>query len=247
MASKAPYIVPALTRHTATVIMAHGLGDRMALAQNWRRRGMFDEVSFVFPNAPLIPITVNFGTHMPGWYDIVRLGGDLATEDFYKHQDEPGILRSRDYFNTLIATEIAKGIKPSRIVLGGFSQGGAMALFTGLTTKEKLGGIFGMSCYVPLGDRLETLMTAGEGEGGAGFVNKETPVFMAHGDADVTVRFEWGWQSVELLRGLGMGVEFHKYPDMGHTADPLEIEDLAKYLETVVPAEDGNAQKESKA
>ncbi|KAK2791569.1 hypothetical protein FQN52_004758 [Onygenales sp. PD_12] len=245
MASKAPYIVPALTRHTATVIMAHGLGDSgagwMALAQNWRRRGLFDEVSFVFPNAPSIPITVNFGMHMPGWYDIVRLGGDLATEDFYKHQDEPGILRSRDYFNTLIATEIAKGIKPSRIVLGGFSQGGAMALFTGLTTKEKLGGIFGMSCYVPLGDRLQGLMAEG------GFVNKETPVFMAHGDADVTVRFEWGMESVEVLRGLGMGVEFHKYPDMGHSADPLEIADLQKYLETVIPAEDSNAQKESKA
>ncbi|PGH04195.1 hypothetical protein AJ79_07173 [Helicocarpus griseus UAMH5409] len=236
MATIAPLVVPALTRHTATVIMAHGLGDSGAgwlmLAQNWRRRGLFDEVSFIFPNAPAIPITINFGMTMPGWYDIVKLGANIGADEFSRIQDERGILKSRDYFNTLIKAEIDKGIKPSRIVLGGFSQGGAMSLFTGITHKEKLGGIFGLSCYLPLSDKLASHMPSD-----GSFANKETPVFMAHGDADQTVLFDWGLKTVEHLRELGMGVDFHKYPGMGHSADPLEILDLQNYLDKVIPAE----------
>ncbi|EEH33439.1 acyl-protein thioesterase [Paracoccidioides lutzii Pb01] len=234
MAASGPIIVPALTRHTATVIMAHGLGDSGAgwlmLAQNWRRRGLFDEVSFIFPNAPAIPITINFGMSMPGWYDIQKLGRDVFVEDFGKNQDEPGILRSRDYFNTLIKQEIDKGIKPSRIVMGGFSQGGAMSLFTGLTQKEKLGGIFGLSCYLPLRDKVPSYIPEG-------FPNKMTPVFMAHGDEDPTVLLDWAVGSAEELRKLGMTVDFYKYPGMTHSADPLEIQDLQRYLEKVIPAE----------
>ncbi|KGY15138.1 hypothetical protein PABG_11917 [Paracoccidioides brasiliensis Pb03] len=237
MAASGPIIVPALTRHTATVIMAHGLGDSGAgwlmLAQNWRRRGLFDEVSFIFPNAPAIPITINFGMSMPGWYDIQKLGRDVSVEDFGNNQDEPGILRSRDYFNTLIKQEIDKGIKPSRIVMGGFSQGGAMSLFTGLTQKEKLGGIFGLSCYLPLRDKVPSYIPEG-------FPNKKTPVFMAHGDEDPTVLLDWAEGSAEELRKLGMTVDFYKYPGMTHSADPLEIQDLQRYLEKVIPAEGDN-------
>ncbi|OJD18446.1 hypothetical protein AJ78_01502, partial [Emergomyces pasteurianus Ep9510] len=220
----APLVVPALTRHTATVIMAHGLGDRLMLAQNWRRRDLFDEVAFIFPNAPAIPITINFGMSMPGWYDIVKLGPNVPAEEFAKVQDERGILRSRDYFSTLIKGEIDKGISPSRIVLGGFSQGGAMSLFTGITQKEKLGGIFGLSCYLPLSESLSTFMPDG-------FPNKQTPVFMAHGDSDPTVLYEWGLKSADQLKALGMSVEFNKYSGLGHSADPMEILDLQKFLE----------------
>ncbi|KAJ5663175.1 Phospholipase/carboxylesterase [Penicillium longicatenatum] len=236
MATRAPFVVPALKKHTATVIMAHGLGDSgqgwMALAQNWRRRNKFDEVAFIFPNAPNIPITVNFGMAMPGWYDIAKLGGDLDIQESVRTQDEPGILRSRDYFNTLIKEEMDKGIKPSRIVLGGFSQGGAMSIFSGLTGKEKLGGVFGLSCYLLLSDRVKNLIPEG-------FPNKETPFFLAHGKDDGVVKFEFGETSSKMVKDLGVqDVSFHSYEGLGHSADPDEINDLEKFLEKVLPVED---------
>ncbi|EEP81154.1 hypothetical protein UREG_05996 [Uncinocarpus reesii 1704] len=236
----APFVVPALKKHSATVIMAHGLGDnapwltvelvvvlggmpfcqslaqvykpgpvltevRMMLAQNWRRRGMFDEVSFIFPNAPPIPITINFGTVMPGWYDIATLSVTATQEEFVQRQDEPGILKSREYFNSLIKEEMDKGIKSSRIVLGGFSQGGAMSLVTGLTCKDKLGAIFALSSYLPLSNKIKELLPEN-------WPNEKTPVFMAHGDIDAVVKFELGQKSAEHLKEMGMDVEFHKYP-----------------------------------
>ncbi|EER29864.1 Phospholipase/Carboxylesterase family protein [Coccidioides posadasii C735 delta SOWgp] len=235
----APFVVPALKKHTATVIMAHGLGDEMMLARNWRRRGMFDEVSFIFPNAPSIPITVNFGMTMPAWYDIATLSVtktkmQATEEEFLRQQDEPGILRSRDYFNSLIKEEMDKGIKPSRIVLGGFSQGGAMSLITGLTCKEKLGGIFALSCYLPLSNKIKELLPEN-------WPNEKTPVFMAHGNADSVVKFEFGQSSAKHLKEMGMEVDFNEYPGMGHSGDPLEIQDLEKFLAKVIPPESKEA------
>ncbi|KAJ5474343.1 hypothetical protein N7475_003909 [Penicillium sp. IBT 31633x] len=236
----APFIVPALKKHTATVIMAHGLGDSgagwMALAQNWRRRGKFDEVAFIFPNAPAIPITVNFGMSMPGWYDISKLGRDLDFEESLRTQDEAGILRSRDYFNVLIKEEMDKGIKSSRIILGGFSQGGAISLFTGVTSKEKLGGVFGLSSYLLLSDRIKNYMPED-------WVNKKTPFFMGHGLDDDIVRFDYGKKSAEMLKALGVeDLSFNQYANLGHSADPTEIDDLEKFIEKALPAEgEGNA------
>ncbi|KAH2774930.1 hypothetical protein KXW10_007401 [Aspergillus fumigatus] len=211
---RAPYIVPALKKHTATVIMAHGLGDRMSLAQNWRRRGMFDEVAFIFPNAPMIPITV------------------LDYESAIRHQDEPGVLRSRDYFNTLIKEQIDKGIKPSRIVLGGFSQGAAISVFTGITCKEKLGGVFGLSSYLVLSDKLKNYIPEN-------WPNKKTPFFLAHGLEDEIVLFDFGDLSAKKMKEIGLeDVTFKSYPNLGHSADPVEIEDLARFLQKVIPPED---------
>ncbi|KAF7715348.1 Acyl-protein thioesterase 1 [Penicillium ucsense] len=234
MAARNPYVVPALTKHTATVIMAHGLGDSgagwMSLAQNWRRRGKFNEVAFIFPNAPSIPITVNMGMSMPGWYDIAHLGRDLDFQKSARNQDEPGILRSREYFNSLIKQEMDKGIKPSRIVLGGFSQGGAMSVFTGVTGPEKLGGVFGLSCYLLLSDRIKNFVPEN-------WPNKNTPFFLAHGEDDEVVNFAYGDQSAKLLKEIGLeNVTFNKYSDLGHSADPDEIADLEKFLEKTLPA-----------
>ncbi|KAE8145034.1 putative phospholipase [Aspergillus avenaceus] len=235
MAIRAPFIVPALKKHTATVIMAHGLGDSgagwMGLAQNWRRRGMFEEVTFIFPNAPMIPITVNFGMSMPGWYDISKLGSDLDFEETLRSQDEAGIIRSRDYFNTLIKEQIDQGIKPSRIVLGGFSQGGAMSVFTGVTNKEKLGGVFGLSCYLLLSDRIKNYIPED-------WPNKKTPFFLAHGEDDEVVKYNFGKMSSTMLENIGLeDVKFKSYSDLGHSADPQEIEDLEKFLQQTLPAE----------
>lgn len=238
--TRGPYIVPALTKHTATVIMAHGLGDSgagwVSLAQTWRRRGKFDEVAFIFPNAPEIPITVNFGMSMPGWYDITKLGGDLDFEEALRTQDERGIVRSRDYFNTLIEQEMKKNIKASRIILGGFSQGGAISLFTGVTNKERLGGVFGMSSYLPLSDRIKNYMPEE-------WVNKKTPFFLAHGLEDNVVPFAFGKVSAAKLKEFGLeNVSFNQYENLGHSATPEEVDDLENFIEKALAAGgEGNA------
>ncbi|MCJ1336722.1 hypothetical protein MMC09_002000 [Bachmanniomyces sp. S44760] len=229
MSGPAALVVPALKKHTATVIFAHGLGDTGAgwsdLAKNWRRRGKFEEVAFVFPNAPSIPITVNMGMRMPGWYDITTF------DDLAQAHDEPGIMRSKEYFNSLIKAEKDKGIPSERIVLGGFSQGGAISLFTGLTYPDKLGGIFGLSSYLLLHTKIHDMIPISS-------PNKDgkTTIFMGHGDADPLVRYAWGKQTRDLLKGWGFKVDFRTYGGLAHSATPEEIDDLETYLQEVLPA-----------
>ncbi|KIW09405.1 hypothetical protein, variant [Verruconis gallopava] len=226
MAGTAPLIVDAVTKHTATVIVAHGLGDSgvgwVWLAESWRRHNKFPEVKFVFPNAPVIPITLNMGFRMPGWYDITSL------DELKKGEDEAGISRSQAYFHNLIDSE-AKSIGSERVVFGGFSQGGAMSLYSGLTYGKKLGGIFGLSCYMLLQDKLKDKIAA------AGGVNNSTPIFLGHGDADTLVRYEWGQKTADKLKEWGHPVEFHTYKDLAHGADPEEVDDLEKFLNKVIP------------
>ena len=128
--------------------------------------------------------------------------------DLNQAQDEPGILRSRTTLTNMIDEEIKAGIPSTKIILGGFSQGGAMSLFTGLTMKEKLGGVFGLSCYLVLGNKIKDLVTEG------GNKNKDTPFFMGHGDADETVKYQWGFKTAQLLKEeLGIkNVDFRTYP-----------------------------------
>jgi predicted esterase len=158
------------------------------------------------------------------------------------------VLRSRDYINNLIKAEIEKGISPARIVLGGFSQGGAISLFTGITNAQKLAGVFGLSCYLLLSDKLKQLSPEGE------LSNQHTPIFIAHGTDDDVVKFEFGQKSVKRLKDLGFDVEFHGYPyvassiashylllisfsysSLGHSADPMEIQDLEKFISKALP------------
>ncbi|KEF61944.1 uncharacterized protein A1O9_03516 [Exophiala aquamarina CBS 119918] len=235
MANKAAFVVPALKKHTATVIMAHGLGDsctsyRVSLAESWRRRGKFEDVKFIFPNAPAIPITVNMGYSMPGWYDIVRRRDDTDFDDLKQAHDEVGILRSRTTFTKFITDEISAGIPSNRIILGGFSQGGAMSLFTGITTPHKLGGIFGLSCYLVLGDKIKDFAKE------ASEANKDTPIFMGHGDSDPLVKLSWGQQTAEVLKKeLGHKVEMKVYRGLAHSADPEEIDHLEKFIKDCLP------------
>ncbi|RMZ16689.1 hypothetical protein D0860_00842 [Hortaea werneckii] len=234
--SAAALVVPAVKRHTSTVIVAHGLGDRQAatppldgagwsfLADQYRLQNKFSETKFIFPNAPSIPITVNMGMRMPGWYDISDIG-DLANRS---SEDEPGILRSQKVFHALIAEEIASGIPTERIVLGGFSQGGAMSLLAGITSPTKLGGIFGLSSYLLLRDKVQSLVPAES-------PNKDTGIFMGHGDSDPIVRYEWGQQTAAKLREWGWKVDFRTYLGLVHSAAPQEIDDLEKYLMERIP------------
>lgn len=137
---------------------------------------------------------------------LTLLHRQLDFQESIRTQDEAGILKTRDYFNTIIKEQIDAGIKPSRIVLGGFSQGGAMSVFTGLTNKEKLGGVFGLSCYLLLSDRLKNFTPED-------FPNKKTPFFLAHGLDDEVVPHQFGEMSSKLVKEAGLeDVTFKSYP-----------------------------------
>jgi predicted esterase len=160
---------------------------------------------------------------MPGWYDIKSLS-DLASRD----EDEAGVLRSRDYIHSLIDSEVAKGIPASRVVVGGFSQGGALSLIAGVTYKEQLGGIFGLSCYLLLQKKLKELIPAHS-------PNQKTPIFMGHGDADQVVAHKYGKMSADELVKMGYSVDFRTYQNLVHSADPEEIDHLESYLMQQIP------------
>ncbi|MBG9387785.1 alpha/beta hydrolase [Caenimonas aquaedulcis] len=200
----------------ATVIVLHGLGadgnDFVPIARELDLSAV-GPVRFVFPHAPVIPVTINNGYRMRAWYDI--LGMELV-----KREDEAGLRRSLAQVEALLAQEQARGIPANRIVLAGFSQGCAMALMTGVRHKERLAGIVGMSGYLPL-----AATTPAERSD----ANALTPIFLAHGEFDNVVSAERGRASRDMLKALGYGVEWHEYP-MAHSVCPQEIEDLNAWL-----------------
>ncbi|KAK2038214.1 phospholipase/Carboxylesterase [Colletotrichum somersetense] len=230
LARSAPLVFPAAGKHTATVIFAHGLGDTgkgwASAVENWRRRQRLDEVKFVLPHAPEIPITCNWGMRMPGWFDIKKLDGTV--ESLRESEDEPGILASAQYFRSLVQAEVDAGIPADRIVLGGFSQGGAMAIFTGLTGPHRIAGIVGLSCWLLLSDKFAGLVPADK-------PNQDTPVFLGHGDVDPLVRPELGALSAEVLKKLGYKITRKLYRGMPHAACPEELDDVEAFLRERLP------------
>jgi len=200
----------------ATIIVLHGLGadgnDFVPIAQELDLSSV-GNVRFVFPHAPVIPVTINNGYRMRAWYDI--LGMDLV-----KREDEAGLRRSHGEIEELLEREEKRGMPANRIVLAGFSQGCAMALMTGLRHKQRLAGIVGMSGYLPLGQS-----TAAERSD----ANALTPIFMAHGQHDNVVAVQRGQASRDALQALGYQVEWHEYP-MAHSVCMEEIADLNAWL-----------------
>lgn len=200
----------------ATVIVLHGLGadgnDFVPVARELDLAAA-GAVRFVFPHAPVIPVTVNGGYSMRAWYDI--LGADLV-----QREDEAGLRKSLASVDALIEREKARGIPASRIVLAGFSQGCAMALLTGLRHGERLGGVVGMSGYLPL-----AASTGAERHA----ANSATPIFLAHGRMDAVVPIARAVASRDALRSLGYEVEWHEYP-MAHSVCSEEIADLNRWL-----------------
>ncbi|MDO9400651.1 MAG: carboxylesterase [Polaromonas sp.] len=201
---------------TATVLWMHGLGadgqDFVPVAQELSLAAV-GPVRFVFPNAPVIPVTLNGGYPMPAWYDI--LGAELT-----QRQDEQGMRRTQGAINTLIARETARGIAASRIVVAGFSQGCAMALMTGLRYPERLAGIMGLSGYLPL---LATLAAERSP------ANHGLPVFLGHGRRDGMVPLAAGAATRDALTALGYPVDWHEY-DMEHSVCMEEIADINRWL-----------------
>ncbi len=174
-------------------------------------------VRFVFPHAPVQPVTINNGMMMRAWYDI-------KLPNLALREDETGIRQSEQAIRALIQRENQRGIPTSRIVLAGFSQGCAMALHTSLRLEEKLAGIVGLSGYLPLADMLDQERQA---------ANHQTPIFLAHGTMDPVVTINRAEASRDKLGALGYDVRWHTYP-MPHSVSAQEVFDIAAFLRSVM-------------
>ena len=205
---------------TATVILLHGLGadgyDFVPVVRELEGHGA-PSARYVFPHAPTMPVTINGGYVMRAWYDI--LGTDLV-----RREDEKGIRASQAMVEALIEREVERGVPRSRIVLAGFSQGGAIALQAGLRQREPLAALIALSCYLPLNDAFGKEAAPG---------SAKVPVFMAHGNADPVVPMARGAASRDALKAAGYAVEWHEYP-MPHSVCAEEIQDIAAFMQRVL-------------
>jgi len=202
----------------AAVIWLHGLGadghDFEPIIPELRLDPGIS-IRFIFPHAPMMPVTINQGFVMRAWFDI-------RTANIGAEVDEKGIRASAKLVDDLIATEIDNGIAPERIVLAGFSQGGAIVLQAGLRHEKPLGGIMALSTFLPLADSLESEKSD---------ANAAIPIFQAHGSEDPVVPVDLGYGAQKVLEREGYEVEWHEYKGMAHSVSEQEIFHLAEWLE----------------
>jgi phospholipase/carboxylesterase len=203
-------------RPTFTILWMHGLGadghDFEPLVPELADASL-PALRFVFPHAPVRPVTLNNGYRMRAWYDIIGIDRRSA-EDF------EGIQASADAIGALIERERQAGIPAARMAIAGFSQGGAMALHIATRHAEKLAGVIALSCYLPLAHELATRRHA---------ANLTTPIFMAHGTQDPVVPISLGDDSRQVLENAGYQVEWHRYP-MPHSLCEPEVADIRTFL-----------------
>jgi len=217
-------LLPAIELETApnpdaSIIWMHGLGadgndfvpivDEMELPPR--------PIRFIFPHAPEQPVTINGGFKMRAWFDVV-------SDDFSRREDEVGVRESQGTIEALVRRENERGIPTRQIVLAGFSQGGAMALHTGLRYPERLAGIMALSTYVPISTTL-----AAE----AAQANRDVPIFMAHGTGDPIIPLMLAGASRQLLERLGYDVQWHEY-GMAHSVIWEEVADISQWLQRVL-------------
>lgn len=202
---------------TAAIIFLHGLGD---VGRSWSpffeglyRR--FPHLLFTFPNAPKRPVTLNGGYKMPAWYDIVSLDDSAA-------EDKKGFDESAAQVSLLVQSLQAQGIPSSRILLGGFSQGGAVALYTALTLSLDLAGLVILSSYLPFA-RAHPYT--------ASLPTQKYPIFFGHGSDDPVIAMKWGKQSSDRLASFGFPVQFESYPGMDHSASQKEQKDVEAFIQ----------------
>lgn len=202
----------------ASVIWLHGLGadghDFEPIVPELDIPGTLP-LRFIFPHAPIRPVTINGGMEMRAWYDILSL-------DTTGRADAGGVQESTAILEALVDREIERGIAADNIVIAGFSQGGAIAINAALHTTRRLAGLMALSTYIPL-----------PGEISASRGNREVPVFMAHGSFDPMLPMQWGRASADRLIEMGFDVEWHDYP-MAHAVCPDEIRDIRRWLLAVL-------------
>ncbi|THH16624.1 hypothetical protein EW146_g4048 [Bondarzewia mesenterica] len=231
-------VVDPVSKHSATVIFIHGLGDSghgwSPVASMFKGDPGLSHVKWVLPHSPSIKVTANMGLEMPSWFDIISFG-------FISEEDEAGMLRTVQSINQLITAEIDAGIPSERIVVGGFSQGAAMSLLTGLTNERKLGGVVSLSGWLPLTHKFKSMTTQHA---------TELPIFWGHGTHDPLVKYQFARDSVQFLEtqvgiaetsidaadAAGLrGIAFNSYSGVGHSANDKELKDLQGWLKKVIP------------
>ncbi|KQT31637.1 alpha/beta hydrolase [Methylophilus sp. Leaf414] len=204
---------------TATVIWMHGLGADGHDFKPVVHMLDLPHIKFILPHAPYRPVSLNNGYEMRAWYDIFGLQPDSP-------QDETGIKEMQGTINTMIESEISTGISSNRILLAGFSQGGAIALHTATRFNQPLAGVLALSTYLPLKSKLSSEQHP---------VNQHMPIWMAHGRFDNVIALSTAQSSREVLEDAGYPVEWHEY-DMPHSVCEQEIDDIRNFLLRVLPA-----------
>ncbi|KAK3580973.1 hypothetical protein CHS0354_007001 [Potamilus streckersoni] len=216
----APVVVAATARHTATLIFLHGLGDTGHGWADLFRSLKLSNLKCVCPTAPIQPVTLNGRMRMPSWFDIF----DLSPQG---PEDEEGILNASNLLKNLIDEEIQKGISSERIVVGGFSQGGAVALYTAFTQEKPLAGIIALSTWMPLHSKFPAVVKG----------NRDIPILQCHGKQDPLVPCKWGEMTAVLAKGLSNKLEFKTY-NMMHSSSPEEMQDVKDFLVKLLKLEE---------
>ena len=213
-------IIEPVSEHKASVIWLHGLGadghDFESIVPELHLPESLG-VRFVFPHAPVRPVTINGGMSMRAWYDVRNM-------DLRQQEDADSIKKSAGIINSLIDSEMAKGISSEKILIAGFSQGGAIALHTGLRYPSKLAGLLVLSAYLPLPDRLSDEASAN---------NKPTSIMMCHGKFDPVIPEIAGKQSCDFLQQQGYKIKWHSYP-MQHSVCLEEVRDISAWLQSLL-------------
>lgn len=217
-----PIILQSGNKPRHSIIWLHGLGaDGQDFVPIAGELNLPVAVRYIFPHAPMRPVTINGGFVMRAWYDITQQPPSALTRTGSDaHQDAAGIRASQIAIETLIAQEVASGIAPGNIFLAGFSQGGAIVLHTALRQTAPLGGVLALSTYLPLAESAPDEILAG---------TRATPVFMAHGRSDPVIPFTLGASSRQTLLEFGYAVEWHEYA-MQHSVCMEELRDIEAWL-----------------
>ncbi|XP_041358326.1 acyl-protein thioesterase 2-like isoform X2 [Gigantopelta aegis] len=207
-----PIVVAARAQHTASLIFLHGLGDTGHGWAEMFRALRLPAIKCVCPTAPHKPVTLNGGMHMPSWFDIKGLSPDAP-------EDENGVKEASNILKLLIEEEEHLGIPTNRVIIGGFSQGGAVALHTAFTYPKPLGGVVALSSWMPLHKQLIS----------SNKYNTNIPMLQCHGTMDPLVSYKWGEKTKQLITSFNPNLTFKSFP-MGHTTCEQEMECVKEFL-----------------
>ncbi|XP_017291844.1 acyl-protein thioesterase 2 [Kryptolebias marmoratus] len=207
-------------KETAAMIFLHGLGDT---GHGWAETLAaikLPHVKFICPHAPKIPVTLNMKSMMPAWFDLMGLSPESP-------EDESGIKKAADNIKALIEHEAKNGIPPNRIILGGFSQGGALSLYTALTCQHQLAGVVALSCWLPLHKSFPSVSSG----------NKNLPILQCHGEIDYMIPVQFGSMTAEKLKSIvnPQMLTFKTFPGVPHSSSPQEMAVVKEFLEKHLP------------
>ncbi|KAG8442051.1 hypothetical protein GDO86_011010 [Hymenochirus boettgeri] len=225
MSAPMPAIVSATRKATAAVIFLHGLGDT---GHGWAEAMASirsPHVKYICPHAPIMPVTLNMNTAMPSWFDVIGLSPDAQ-------EDVDGIKQAAENVKALIDQEVKNGIPASRIILGGFSQGGALSLYTALTSQQKLAGVIALSCWLPMRSSFP--------QAAVNSANKEISILQCHGESDPLVPLVFGTLTSEKLKTIinPANVNFKTYSGLMHSSCAQEMRDIKHFIDKQLPPVD---------